>query len=836
MSKSSFLQLNRPMRITTPLGADALLVESFTGSESLSRPFQYELVLRSEDHDISYKNLIGQSVTISVDKEGADPRVFHGYISRFAQTKYEDLLAEYRATVVPWLWFLTRSSDCRVFQNLSIPEIVKQVFTDHGFSDVIDRLNGSYRKWEYCVQYRETAFAFVSRLMEEEGIYYFFKHEADKHSIVLCDSPASHRQFAGYEDLSYRPSARDAQETLWSWAVEHEVESGAYFTANFDFTAPKRNVIGSSFLDRDHSSGHLEQFDYLGEQSPFAEEDRYAQLRLQELQAQHERYAAEGDARGICTGARFTLKNHPRPEFEQEYLTTGAEYALTFNSSVPTRGASPAFEYNVKFKAIPLEQQFRPPRLTPRPRVHGPQTATVVGPSGETVHTDQYGRVKIQFHWDRHGASNENSSCWVRVSQQWAGATWGAMFIPHLGQEVIVDCLEGDPDRPIITGRVYNKDQMPPLDLPANKHKAIIRDDATNQIVLDATAGQEQISIYCPNNRSTVDVGGHIKIKTEAEKQVLTLGDSYTATIGQTMSVNCGTTVQAFAGLNAQAVVGAQINVTLAGSFDLFAGVKATAQFGGFYEYTKGFKYSNCNGAEFSASDDTYHKRSSEDVIMDADQTLCLIGGDDDHSLAKMGNDGILLSVGKGEPKAALEAARDQKNRMLKALVFGLLMTGGAAGAMMAGTAVEAKNDENDAQPDSSGSNAQKLPDVDTTGLAVAAGLLGVVCLAGAVGMTVLGRRINEADKVEAADRAHTDVHSKIELKDQKLHIASGKSRITIDKDGKIVISNTQGDGQIQLLSKQKIVLSSQAEIKIVGTKVEASKGIFQTKNIKDLG
>jgi len=595
-------------------------------------------------------------------------------------------------------------------------------------------------------------------------------------------------------------------------------------------------VIGNSSLDRDHAESQIEQFEYLGEQSPFTEEDRYAGLRLQELQAQHERYSAEGDARGICTGMRFTLKNHPRPEFEQEYLTTGVDYSISFNSSQPTPGASPAFEYRVKLTAIPLEQQFRPQRLTRKPRVYGPQTAIVVGPSGEKTYTDPYGRVKIQFHWDRHGASNENSSCWVRVSQQWAGNHWGAMFIPHVGQEVIVDCFEGDPDRPIITGRVYNADQMPPMDLPANKAKGIIQDDFGNRITLDATAGDEQVSIYSPHNRSTVDIGRNIKIKTEAEQHVVTLGDSYNAIIGQTMSVNCGTTVQAFGGINAQAVVGVQLNITLGGGFDFFAGTRGTMEFGGKYEYTNGFKYSNTNGAEFSASDDTYHKRSSEDVILDADKTMALIGGDDDHSIVKMGNEGILLSVGKGEPKAAVEAAREQKSRMLYALLFGFLAAGGAAGAMMTGTAIAAKNEEHDAKPTTNDSEAQKLPDVDQTSMKVATGILGAVCVAGAIGMTVLGRKINQSDKVDSADRTHSDVHSKIELKDNGMEISSGKAKIKINKDGTIVIDNELGKGMIELRSKGAIKLISKDALQINAPQVQAKQGIFQSKNIQDLG
>jgi type VI secretion system secreted protein VgrG len=832
----SFTQPNRPVRIKTPLGEDVLLVKSLTGTERLGRPFQYELVLASEGHELDYKKIIGQNVTVFVDKGDKEARYFNGFVSRFSQTKYEESLAEYRATLVPWLWFLTRTSDCRIFQNLTIPDILKQVFEDHGFSDLITRLHGSYRKWDYCVQYRETAYDFVSRLMEEEGIYYYFKHEADKHSIVLCDSPASHKVFAGYEDILYRPPAKSVLETLNTWVVQHEVQSGAYATTDFDFTAPRKNSLANSSMDRDHGQSRLEQFDYLGEQSPFTEGERYSKLRLEEQQARHETYSGEGDARGICTGVRFMLKGHPRKEFEKEYLTTGAEYQIQANALGSTSEPGAGFKYYAKMTATLLEEQFRAPRVTPKPIVHGPQTAVVVGPSGEKIYTDEYGRVKVHFHWDRHGTADENSSCWVRVSQGWAGKNWGAMFIPHIGQEVIVECLEGDPDRPIITGRVYNAGQMPPMELPANKTKGMLRDDYGNQIIFDGTDGDEHISIYSPHHRSTLDVGRSVKIKTESQKHTLTLGNTYNATIGQNFTVNCGTAATAYGGLCANAVVGVSLNMLLGGGFDLYAGMRASMEFGGKYEYTNGFKYTNTNGAEFSASDDTFHRRSSEDVILDADQTMALIGGDSDHSIAKMSAEGIMLSVGVGGAKAAVKAARDQKNRMLKALVFGVLMAGGAAGAAMTATAIAAKNEESGATPDSTDSDAQKLPDVSEPGMIAGAGILGGVCLIGAIGMTVLGRRINASDKVDAANRVHTDVHSKIELKDDQLLIEAGKSKITITKDGQILIENDDGAGAIKLFSKEKIILNSKAEVQIVGTKVEASKGIFKTKNIEDLG
>ena len=635
----TYKQADRPIRIKTPLGDDTLLVGSLAGTEELGRPFQYDLLLFSEDHEIDYKKLIGQNVTIFVEKEGTEPRFFNGFVSRFSQTDVEEDLAEYRAVVVPWLWFLTRSSDCRIFQNKTIPDILKQVFTDHGFSDVVDRLQGSYRTWDYCVQYRETALNFVNRLMEEEGIYYFFKHETDKHSLVLCDSPASHRQFGGYEDLLYRPASKMAQESLWRWSVEHEIQSGGYATTDFDFTTPKKNTLANSFKDRGHGNSQFEQFDYLGEQSPFSEGERYAQLRLDENQAQHEIFTGEGDARGICAGVRFTLKGHPRSEFQQEYLTTAVQYTVQCAPLVTGSEQEKSFEYKAKLTALPLEQQFRSRRVTPKPLVYGPQTAIVVGPSGEKIYTDEYGRVKVHFHWDRHGTADENASCWVRVSQAWAGKpktdNWGDMALPHVGDEVIVECLEGDPDRPIITGRVYNGANMPPQDLPANKDKRIMQDDFGNKIVLDATPGDEHIRLYSPHHTSGINIGRSVETWSQSDAKNIHFANAHTI-VG-------GTNTQVTLGFAAQAVAGAQLSIITPLQLNVVAGASLI--------WTLGYQWNYSTGSVVNSSNKDILSTSTEDYILGAGDSFCVAAntrakGGPCKPVINADHEGIVISCG----------------------------------------------------------------------------------------------------------------------------------------------------------------------------------------------
>lgn len=629
-----------------------LLLKSFTGSERLGRPFQYNLVLASEDHDLDYKKIIGQNVTVLVEKDKKGPRYFNGFVSRFAQTKYEQNLAEYQATLVPWLWFMTRSSDCRIFQNLAVPDILKQVFQDFGFSDIVSRLQGGYRKWSYCVQYRETAFDFVSRLMEDEGIYYYFKHEQGKHSIVLCDSPASHKAFEGYEELLYRPPAAGVVETLNSWVVQHEVQSGAFVTKSFDFTNPKTNFMANSFKDRNHGHSQNEQFDYLGEQSPFdkyaagnptpnplVENERYAKLRLQELQAQHETYAGEGDARGICTGIKFVLKGHPRAEFEMKYLITGADYHIQCNPFETMAQGGEDFKYNARMAAMRLDDQFRAPRLTPKPIVSGPQTATVVGPAGQKIYTDPtgYGMVKVQFHWDRLGTRDENSSCWVRVSQAWAGKNWGDMALPHIGDEVIVECLEGDPDRPIITGRVYNAINRPPMALPANQNKRVWEDDYGNQLVFDATPGDEHIRLYSPHHNSGITLGRSSCNFTESNLN--------TCTIGDVSAVYLGATIDTYAGTYTEVIGGAVAEVAVGGNYNATIGAQVNLTYGPQFAVTRGLKY-ECN-------EDDENKICKGDLVISAGKILNLVGGAGEDnpgtSIFRADDDTLELTVGNAQ-------------------------------------------------------------------------------------------------------------------------------------------------------------------------------------------
>jgi type VI secretion system secreted protein VgrG len=539
------MQTSRVASVKTPLGADALLFHSMTAREELGRPFEITLELLSDDEMISLADALGQQFTVSVELPEGGHRYFNGYVSQFTHVGRHGQFARYRATLVPWLWFLTRTSDCRIFQQKNVPDIIKGIFREHGFSDFDDLLSGSYREWEYCVQYRETDFNFVSRLMEQEGIYYYFKHQDGKHALVLADGYGSHDTVADYGEVPYYPHdvhGRRERDHIFEWSVSQHVKPGAYQLTDYDFTKPKADLLVKSVVKRNHAKSDLELFDYPGDYIQSADGDTYVRTRIEEQQAGYEVVQGTATARGLATGSLFSLSGYPRDDQNREYLisSTTLQCQTTEFETGETSGAS----FDCTLQAIDSRQPFRASRRTAKPVVQGPQTAIVVGKKGEEIWTDKYGRVKVQFHWDRYGKHDENSSCWVRVAQVWAGKTWGAVHTPRIGQEVIVEFLEGDPDRPIVTGRVYNGDEMPPYELPANQTQSGIKSrstkDATNQnfneLRFEDKKDSEQIYFHAEKdfervveNDDTLKVGFE---KKDAGDQKIDIHNNQVVTIG----------------------------------------------------------------------------------------------------------------------------------------------------------------------------------------------------------------------------------------------------------------------------------------------------------------
>ncbi len=458
-----------------------------TGTEELGRPFEYTLDLLSEDHDFSLEKLLGRSVTTSIELPDGGYRYFNGIVANATHRGAMGRYARYELQLRPWIWFLRHNADSRIFQDMTVPEIIKQVFRDREFSDFNDELTnppkGSYLKREYCAQYRESDFDFVSRLMEHEGIYYYFKHEKSKHSLVLSDSYSAHEALNSCSKIPYFPheSHERVREHIYGWFVSQEVRTGICSLNSFDFVLPTAELEAKSSNPADHPLAKMEVYDYPGTYLKKAEGEPYAQIRREELQWKHKRANGEGNVRGLAVGGLFTLEDHPRQDQNKEHLVVSADFRLVSNEYEMGATEELGEIYNCKFFAMDAKTPFRPERFTPKPVVNGPQTAIVTGPQDAEIHTDEHGRVKVQFHWDREGQNDEKSSCWIRVAQVWAGKGWGGIFNPRVGQEVIVDFLEGEPDRPLITGRVYNGVQKTPYKLPDDQTKTTIKSHSSSK-------------------------------------------------------------------------------------------------------------------------------------------------------------------------------------------------------------------------------------------------------------------------------------------------------------------------------------------------------------------
>ncbi|ROL63443.1 type VI secretion protein ImpA [Pseudomonas protegens] len=577
-----FQQSTRLAQVNCPLGPDVLLLNSMGGGEELGRLFDYQMQLTSSDAHIDLNQLLGKPMGLSVQLDDGSQRYFHGIVARCSQNVDSGQFASYQVTLRPWLWLLSRTSDCRIFQNLSIPQIIKQVFRDLGFSDFEDALSRPYREWEYCVQYRENSFDFVSRLMEQEGIYYFFRHEKDRHVLVLADAYGAHSSVPGYASVPYYPRDEQQRERdhIFDWHLAQEVQPGSLELNDYDFQRPSARIDVRSAMPRPHSAGDYPLYDYPGTYVQSSDGEHYAQTRIEALQSLHERIELSGNARGLGVGNLFNLTGFSRQDQNREYLIVGIHYYVV-QESLETGGSGGSAQFESHLTCIDAQQSFRPLAKTQRPIVQGPQTARVVGPAGEEIWTDQYGRVKVHFHWDRHDQSNENSSCWIRVSQAWAGKNWGSMQIPRIGQEVIVSFLEGDPDRPIITGRVYNAEQTVPYDLPANATQSGMKSRSSkggspanfNEIRMEDKKGAEQLYIHAERNQDIVvevneshSVGNdrnksighdeyvtvgnkrtrivqHVDELRVGEKKIDSVGQSYVIEVGERLRLVCGASI-----------------------------------------------------------------------------------------------------------------------------------------------------------------------------------------------------------------------------------------------------------------------------------------------------
>ncbi|MFA5808644.1 MAG: type VI secretion system tip protein VgrG, partial [bacterium] len=497
-----------------------LLVVRFDLAEEVSVPYELSAELACDD-EVKMDDALGKEGFLTLTGDGGD-RIVHGVVDRFEHTGNRGRFGLYRARVVPYLRWLSLERDCRIFQGKSVPDIVKQVLQDSGLpTDRFDfRLKESYPAVEYCVQYRETDLDFVSRLLEEEGIFYFFEHSDTKHLLVFADGTVVYKEIAGESGVTYNFSQgmAPAEECVYRFAFSRQVRSGKMTRRDYHFEKP-----GLDLTSQEQAKVHekREVYDYPGRYVEPDRGKRLSQVRLQESMTYYEAAEGESTCVRLVPGFKFSLSDHDRGEYNRDYfltkLITRGEQPQSLQEA--SGSGSGGFSYSSRFTAIPASVPFRPARVTPKPAVEGIQTATVTGPNGEEIYTDKYGRVKVQFHWDREGDRDEKSSCWIRVSSTFAGGQYGSIFTPRIGQEVVVDFLEGDPDRPLITGSVYNADQMPPYELPGEKTKSTTKTNSSiggkgfNEIRFEDKKGEEQLFVHGEKNAD-------IRIKSDRREWV----------------------------------------------------------------------------------------------------------------------------------------------------------------------------------------------------------------------------------------------------------------------------------------------------------------------------
>ncbi len=600
-------QDTRKIDVSCPLGPNVLLFLRMSGSDHLSALSEYTLDLLSEKSDIQIDAILGQDMSVTLDLPSGQTREFNGVVTRFVLTGRQGRYASYQATLRPWLWFLTRSADCFIFQEMSVVDIIKKIFDKYAIADFdLGSLSGSYTALPYCVQYRETDFNFVSRLMESCGIYYFFTHQDGRHTMVLADSYAAHTTIAGYPELSYVPDNEEAMrksEVVYRWLMGGEILADACALKAFDFEKPSGNLLVKSTVSRSYDQVGHELYDYPGNYITRDAGEAQAQTNIESIQAGYQTIRASATTHGIVPGGLFKLKDHVREDQNCEVLVVSAQYRMASNAYAAGTAAMSEGEmfFDCDFTAIAKTYIYRATQSAHKPVVRGPQTAIVVGKAGEEIWTDKYGRIKVQFHWDRVGKDDEASSCWVRVSQGWAGKRWGQMFIPRIGQEVIVSFLEGDPDQPLVTGCVYNADMMPPYALPDKASRSTLMSNSTkggdgyNELRFEDKKGSEQVFMHAEKdhehyvkNDLMAWIGNNQHHMVEKDKLEQIGGDKGSTVKGDlsekvtgTTSMDAGMDWQTKAGMKGGLEAGTDVHIKAGMNVVIEAGMSITLKAGG---------------------------------------------------------------------------------------------------------------------------------------------------------------------------------------------------------------------------------------------------------------
>jgi type VI secretion system secreted protein VgrG len=509
----SLTQDTRFGELITPLGKDVLVLVRFDVIEGLSELFEFRVDCLSERADIDFDQAIGQQCKIKL-KMFEPNREFNGILVEAQWTGLVHDHHTYRLVLRPWLWLLGRTTDCRIFQDKKAPDIIKEVFNDRGFTDYESKLTeeSSCPQLEYCVQYRETDLNFVTRLMEQHGIYYFFKHEGGKHTLVLADSKSSHSAISGLDKVPLRAATGDftsEEQHLTEWISARRFRTGKVELNDYNYEKPSAQMLSDAQASEGYQHSDMEFYDYPGKYKVKSDGERYAKIQLQAEQAQDHRRNGQGLAPSLFPGGLTTLDEHAEKSENKEYLVVHASHSYQSEDYRGTSLGGGGEIYGGSYEFLPSDRPFRAPIVTPKPLIYGIQTAKVVTKddgSSEEIDVESLSEIYVRFYWDR----KKKRSCKLRVAQVWSGKKWGGQFIPRVGQEAVIEFLEGDPDRPLVVGTVYNEEYKPPYDLPDKKTIAGIKSDSTkgsggyNEWQFEDKKGSEKIGLHAEKDYDLV--------------------------------------------------------------------------------------------------------------------------------------------------------------------------------------------------------------------------------------------------------------------------------------------------------------------------------------------
>ncbi|QCI64050.1 type VI secretion system Vgr family protein [Phreatobacter stygius] len=563
-------QDQRPARLKSPFGGDVLSFSSLSGRETISQPFEYLIEAVSTEAGLDFDKALGRNCCVTYHTYDKAQRHFNGVLTESEWLGKRSGLHHYRLTLQPWFSLLGFTSNCRFFQEMSVTDIIKKVFADAGFTDFMFKTSENYEKIEYCVQYRETDFAFVSRLMEHYGIYYFFEHSSDKHEMILGDGRSSHQPISGLATVPFRhlgTANYRAEQYLAEWRPGRRFQTGKVSLNDFDYLKPNASLLAESNQPGSYAKGGLEIYDYHASYKERSKGEKLAKVRLEARQALDLRRECAGDAASLLPGGLTTLKDHAEGSENKQYLVISCTHQIRDEDYV-SGDASAETIYEGRYLFQPGNRPFRAPPVTPRPIISGPQTAKVVGKSGEEIDVDEHGRILVQFHWDR----DKKPSRRVRVAQTWSGKAWGGVVIPRIGMEVVVEFIEGDPDYPLVTGTVYNGENKHPYELPANKTISGVKsrssksDNGYNELIFEDKSSSEKVRLHAEKdleakikNSETREIGVEFPVPMGKASRSTTLkaGDDELTVETGNQTVDVAQTVKITAGLCLQLVVGA---------------------------------------------------------------------------------------------------------------------------------------------------------------------------------------------------------------------------------------------------------------------------------------